>query len=64
MEEKIPCFISRSTQVGKKLKYRMKIVTGEVVDLEMWDLINKFGADVVLQMRKELPEFEEEDGNK
>lgn len=63
MVEKIPCFISRNTQVGKKLKYRMKTASGEVVDLEMWDLINKFGADTVLQMRRELPEFEE-DGNK
>lgn len=60
MDKKFPCFISRKTAVGKKVKYRTKTIGGDVIEINFWELIEKYGADKVLQMREELPEYEEE----
>lgn len=61
--KEFPYFVSSRPACGnvRKIKFRTKTDDGEIVELEMWDLLNKFGADRVLQMRKELPEIEEGD---
>ena len=61
MDKKFPCFISRQTPVGKKVKYRTKTINGKIIEINFWELIEKYGADKVLQMRTDLPEYEEED---
>ncbi|MFA5049160.1 MAG: hypothetical protein WC516_09110 [Patescibacteria group bacterium] len=58
--KKIPCFVCKTTSIGKKIKYRTRTSDGKLVELELWDLVNKYGADRVLQMREEFPEIEEE----
>lgn len=61
--KEFPYFVSSRPAYGnvRKIKLRTKADDGEIVELEMWDLLNKFGADRVLQMRRELPEIEEDD---
>lgn len=62
MSDKIegPYFLCKKTSVGKTVKFITKKSDGTVVEMEVWELVNKFGPEKVLQMRENLPEIEDE----
>jgi len=57
--EKVPRFVRRNGPNGPSIVLVTKTPDGANKEFSMWELINKYGADKVLQMRQEFPETEE-----
>ena len=52
-------FVYKITSTGKKIKFITKTTNGKVIEMEMWEMVNRYGPEKVLQMRIDLPEIEE-----
>lgn len=63
MENTFPRFVRRTTVVGSSVMNSITFVTldvkGNKVEMTMWELVNKYGASAVLEMRAKYPEFED-----
>jgi hypothetical protein len=55
-----PRFVRRNGPGGPRITFVTITSDGREQELTMWDLLNKHGAERVLQMREQYPEVEEE----
>jgi len=56
MNKPIPRFVRRRNPNGDKVTFVTATRDGKKQELSLWDLINKYGADKVLEMREQFPE--------
>jgi hypothetical protein len=59
--ESIPRFVRRGGKcgAGTTVVFLTKSSDGRDKEISMWELVDKYGADKVIQMRREFPETEE-----
>lgn len=58
MDKIVPRFVRHKGAGGSRVTFVTMTSDGEKLELSMWDLLNKHGAEKVLQMREQYPEVE------
>jgi len=63
MENTFPRFVRHTTVVGLGVVNSITFVTldpkGNEIEMTMWELVNKYGASAVLEMRAKYPEVKD-----
>jgi len=58
MEKTLPRFVRHTNAGGTHITFVTVTHDGKVLEMTMWDLVNKHGYEKVLQMREQYPEIE------
>lgn len=54
-----PHFVRKNGPAGPKVVFVTTTTDGKRKEFSVWELVEKYGTDKVLQMRQEFPETEE-----
>jgi hypothetical protein len=61
MEKTVPRFVRHNGVGGPRVTFITLTYDGKLKELNMWEMVDKYGADGVLKMRAQYPEFEVEE---
>ena len=61
MEKTVPRFVRHKNVGGPRVTFITMTNDGQLKELNMWEMVDKYGAEGVLKMRTLYPEFKVEE---